>query len=66
MQKQNMKTPSVKYDLIDIANNISDSATYIDAMNELYIRMKIAQGRQAIREGRILSHEQVKRKFNDQ
>ena len=61
-----METPSVKADLIAIAEKISDSATYADAMYELYVRMKVAQGIQAAREGRVLTHEQVKQKFADQ
>ena len=60
-----MEIPSVKSDLMAIAEKISDSATYTDAMYELYVRMKIAQGLQAAKEGRVIPHEQVKQKFCD-
>jgi predicted transcriptional regulator len=60
-----MNTPSVKSDLLSIIAKLPDSASYEEAMYELYVRMKIAQGRQAADEGRVLSHEQVMKKYAD-
>jgi len=60
-----MKTPSVKSDLLSIIEKLPDSASYEEAMYELYVRMKIAQGRQAAEEGRVLTHEQVMQKYTD-
>jgi hypothetical protein len=42
---------TVKSELRDIAKRIPESATYTDAMYELYVRMKIAKGRQAADKG---------------
>jgi hypothetical protein len=39
------------------------SATYTDAMYELYVCMKIAKGRQAADEGRVVSHASVRRRL---
>jgi predicted transcriptional regulator len=56
-------TPNVKSDLIDIANRLPASASYADAMYEIYVRMKIARGRQAADEGRVVPHAEVKSRF---
>ena len=58
-----MATPDVKSDLRRIAESLPDSASYADAMYELYVRMKIARGLQAAGEGRVIPHDQVKRRF---
>lgn len=58
-----MKTVNVKADLKSIADRLPDSASYADAMYEIYIRMKVATGRQAAAEGRVVSHNEVKAKF---
>ena len=54
---------TVKADLKAIASHLPATATYADAMYELYVRMKIAQGKRAADEGRVVSHADVKRRF---
>jgi len=46
-----------------MADRLPDNASYSDAMYELYVHMKIAKGRQAATEGRVMSHDEVKQKF---
>ena len=58
-----MEKPSVKSDLISIANSLSDSATYAEAMYQLYVRMKVAQGQKAARQGPLIPQEQVINRF---
>ena len=58
-----MGTTNVKSDLRTIAERLPDSASYVDAMYELYVRMKIARGMAAAEEGRVISHDEVKRRF---
>ncbi|MBM4039854.1 MAG: hypothetical protein FJ290_15215 [Planctomycetes bacterium] len=58
-----MITRTVKSELRDIAKRMPTSATYSDAMYELYVRMKIAKGRQAADEGHVVSHEEVRRRL---
>ena len=53
----------IKSDLKYIAEHLPADASYSDAMYELYVRMKVAKGRQAIKEGRIVSHVDVKKRF---
>ena len=54
---------TIKSDLKSIADYLSSNASYEDAMYELYVHMKIAQGKQTAEEGRVLDHQEVKRKF---
>ena len=58
-----MSVSTIKSELRDIADRIPDSASYSDAMYELYVRMKIAKGKQAADKGRVVSHDEVKRRF---
>lgn len=58
-----MNATTIKSELIDIAKHIPDSASYGDAMYELYVRMKVARGRKAADEGRVVPHAEVKRRF---
>lgn len=58
-----MSTATLKSELHEIADHLSGTASYGDAMYELYVRMKIARGRQAAEEGRVVPHDEVKRRF---
>ncbi len=58
-----MGTANIKIDLKQIAEHLPPGASYADAMYELYVRMKIANAKQAIQEGRVVPHEEVKRRF---
>jgi predicted transcriptional regulator len=58
-----MTTATLKSELHEIADHLSGTASYGDAMYELYVRMKIARGRKAAEEGRVISHDEVKRRF---
>jgi predicted transcriptional regulator len=58
-----MTTATLKTELQEIAEHLPETAAYGDAMYELYVHMKIAKGRQAAKEGRVVSHDEVKRRF---
>jgi len=58
-----MISTTIKAELRDIADRIPDSATYNDVMYQLYVRMKIAKGKQAAKEGRVVPHDEVKRRL---
>jgi len=58
-----MTVATLKSDLHGMADRLPDDASYSDAMYELYVHMKIAKGKQAAEEGRLVSHDEVKRKF---
>lgn len=54
---------SAKEEARNIITRLPDSATWDELMYELYVRRKIAEGVQAADEGRVVSHEEVKRRF---
>ena len=58
-----MTTATIQSELRDIADHIPESATYADVMYQLYVRMKIAKGKKAADEGRLIPHDEVKRRF---
>ena len=58
-----MANANIKTDLKQIAERLPATASYADAMFELYVRMKFAHAKQAADEGRVISHEEVKRRF---
>jgi len=59
-----MTTATLKSELHEIADHLPDTASYNDAMYELYVHMKVAKGRQAAEEGRVVPHDEVKRRFS--
>ena len=58
-----MSRINLSAELKHIADSLPESATCADAMYELYVRMKIARGREASAAGRTVPHEDVKRRF---
>lgn len=54
---------STKEVLKHLADRLPDNATLNDAMYELYIKQKIERGLQAAKEGRVLSHEDAKKRL---
>lgn len=54
---------TVKEEVRDLAERLPDEATWDDVMYELYVRQKIAAGLQAADEGRVVPHEEVRRRF---
>jgi predicted transcriptional regulator len=54
---------TIKEEVRDLADKLPEDATWDDAMYELYVRQKIAAGLKAADEGRVVSHEEVKRRF---
>lgn len=58
-----MAKATLKSELREITDHLPVTASYGDAMYELYVHMKIAKGRQAAAEGRVVPHEEVKRRF---
>jgi predicted transcriptional regulator len=58
-----MTTATLKTELQEIAEHLPETASYGDAMYELYVHMKVAKGRLAAQEGRVISHDDVKRRF---
>ncbi|MCL4676502.1 MAG: hypothetical protein KJZ59_10905 [Pararhodobacter sp.] len=47
----------------ELADKLPEQATLDDAMYTLYVRQKIEEGLKDIAEGRVLSHEEAKRRL---
>lgn len=54
---------TAKEDARQLIESLPDHATWDDVMYELYVRQKIAVGIQAADEGRVVPHEEVKKRF---
>ena len=55
---------SVKEEIRNLADTLPDDATWDQVMYEIYVRHKIAEGEKAIAEGRVVPHEEVKKRFS--
>lgn len=55
---------TVKEQIHKLAETLPDDATWDQAMYELYVRQKIAEGEKDIAEGRVAPHEEVKKRFS--
>lgn len=55
--------PSVKKQALEMIRKLPDKTTWDDIMYEIYVRKKIARGIKAADEGRVVSHEEVKKRF---
>jgi predicted transcriptional regulator len=54
---------SIKEEAKKTIDLLPESATWDDIMYELYVKQKLEKGLQAAQEGRIVSHEDVKKRF---
>jgi predicted transcriptional regulator len=54
---------SAKKEALALIRRISPSASWDDIMHELYSRKKITEGIAAADAGRVISHDDVKRRF---
>ena len=55
--------PTTKKQALNVIKKMSDKATWDDIMYEIYVRKKIAAGIKAADEGRVIPHEEVKKRF---
>ena len=53
----------VKEEARDLIERLPDQATWDDIMYEFYVKKKLAVALKAAEEGRIISHEEVKKRF---
>lgn len=54
---------TVKQIIRDIADHLPEQATFDDAMYALYVRQKLEEGLKDAEEGRVVSHEEIKREL---
>ena len=58
-----MADPSPKQLALQAVEQLPDDATLEDAMERLYLLEEIERGRADVREGRTVSHAEVKQRF---
>ncbi len=58
-----MTAISVKNEAKRLIENLPDTASWDDLMYEVYVRQKIDDGIKAADEGRVLTHEEVRKRF---
>ena len=54
---------TLKEEASRLIGRLPDGATWDDLMYEIYVRRKIDEGLKAADEGRVISHEEVKKRF---
>ena len=52
---------AVKESARQVIENLPDQCTWDDLLYELYVRQKIDQGLDDVKNGRVISHEEVRR-----
>lgn len=55
---------TIKEELKTIAENLNQDATWDDVLYEIQVRQKISNGLKAVKEGRMLSHDAVRRMYS--
>jgi len=55
--------PTAKKQVLEMVKKLPDKATWDDIMYGVYVRKKIEAGIQAADEGRVVSHEDLKKRF---
>ncbi|MBI3344750.1 MAG: hypothetical protein HY028_07860 [Gammaproteobacteria bacterium] len=61
-----MTATSVKNEAKRLVENLPDTASWDDLMYEVYVRQKIEDGIKAADEDRVLTHEEVRKRFGTQ
>jgi predicted transcriptional regulator len=63
LERKSQNMSSVKEEAKKLIDRLPDQVTWDDIMYEFYVKKKIATGIKAVEEGRIVSHEEVKKRF---
>ncbi len=55
--------PTTKKQALELIKKLPDKVSWDDIMYEIYLRKKIEAGIKAADEGRVVSHDEVKKRF---
>ena len=58
-----MKKAELKKEVEHLLKDLPEDAEWDDLMYKIYVRQSIEQGLKDVEEGRIVSHEDIKKKF---
>ena len=56
-----MKT--VKQNVLEVIKNLPDDSSYEDIMEKIYFMQKVEAGLKDVEEGRVIPHEEVKKRL---
>ncbi len=56
-----MKT--VKQNVLEVIENLPDDSSYEDIMEKIYFMQKVEAGLKDVEEGRVIPHEEVKKRL---
>ncbi len=59
-----MAEPKLKEKVENLLNELPEDADWNDLMYKIYVRQSIEQGLKDVEEGRVISHEEIKKRFN--
>lgn len=65
MLQEISEVPTLKEEAIRIIRSLPDNCGLEDIQYELYVRSKIEKGLKDAEEGRVKSHEEVKKEFSE-
>jgi predicted transcriptional regulator len=54
---------AVKEEALKLINGLREDASWEDLIYQMYVRKKIERGIEAAEQGRVVTHEEVKRQF---
>jgi len=55
---------TIKEEAKRLIDTLPDTASWDDIIYEIYVKQKIAAGLQAAEEGRVVSHQEVRKRFS--
>jgi Tfp pilus assembly protein PilO len=58
-----MEKAELKKEVENILRDLPDDANWDDLMYKIYVRQSIEQGLRDSEEGRVISHEEIKKKY---
>ena len=58
-----MEKTELKKEVENLLRDLPDNANWDDLMYKIYVRQSIEQGLRDSEEGRIISHEEIKKKY---
>ncbi len=58
-----MGKTELKKEVEQLLKDLPDDADWDDLMYKIYVRQSIEQGLKDVEEGRVVSHEEIKKKF---
>lgn len=61
--KEVFRVDTAKKEALKLITELPEQASWDDIMYQLYVRKKIAMGVKAAEEGRVISQEEVKKRF---